>query len=117
MARIALLCPERRLCRLLQLALQADHQDVVEWTAADRSLQMGVAAVVADLDSLRWDVPALLERLRCWGISERVALLLISVYPIEPPDLDRHGVSDVLQPPFSPRTLACRVRRLLARTP
>jgi hypothetical protein len=110
---VALLCPELRLRRILRLSLLADDQDVVEWSTADVSQKPEVAAVVADLDSLCWDVPALLERLRSWGIGEGVALLLISVYPIDLHGLDRVGPSDSLQPPFSPQTLASRVRHLL----
>ena len=110
---VALLCPEPRLRRILRLALVADDQDVVEWDADDETPRPGVSAIVADLDSLCLDVEALVDRLKGRGIAEGAALLLISIYPLELAGLAWSGPADSLQPPFSPQTLASRVRQLL----
>ena len=114
---VALLCPERRLRRILWLSLTADHQRVVEWERAEAAPGVSIAAAVADLDSLACDVPELLRRLRAGAVAEHVALLLISIYPLDLHRLDRAGPADALQPPFSPQALAFRVRRLLAGSP
>jgi hypothetical protein len=114
---VALLCPQPRLRRILRLALLADDQRVVEWSLDDPTPAASGAAVVADLDSLGLDVVELHEALRGRGIAEGVALLLISVYPLEPAGLDWAGPTNTLQPPFSPQVLAERVRRLLDRVP
>jgi hypothetical protein len=111
--RIALLCPEARLRRILRLALQADGFEIVEWSPASWPRAATVDAVVADLDGLRWRPPIALAAFRASGVAETTALLLISVYPPEPDRFERAGPLDYLQPPFAPAEFTARLRRLL----
>lgn len=114
-ARIALLCPQSRLQRLLRLSLVTDGCDVVEWSRASRPKDPGVDAVVADLDSLRHGVQGVLTLLRDWCVPTTTPVLFISVYPLELHSLRRDGPYDGIQPPFSPEELTVRVRRLFER--
>ena len=116
--RVAVLCPQSRLRRLLRLSLLADGYDVVEWSGATRPQDPGVDALVADLDSLRQGVSGVLARLREWCVGEATAVLFISVYPLDLPSLDLQSLGhnrplDGLQPPFPPMELPDRLRRLL----
>lgn len=111
--RVALLCPEARLGRILRLALQADGYHVLEWSAAAAPWAAPVDAVVVDLDGARWRPSAAVATLRAWGVDDATALLLISVYPPEPEPHERRGRLDYLQPPFAPEELTARLRRLL----
>jgi two-component system KDP operon response regulator KdpE len=115
-ARIAVLCPQPRLRRLLRVSLLADGYEVVEWSTASRPKNPGVDAVVADLDSLRQEAQDVLTLLREWCVAEATALLFISVYPLELRSLRHGGPYDELQPPYPPDELSDRIRRLLERT-
>lgn len=113
--RIALLCQQSRLRRLLRLSLLTDGYDVVEWASASRPEDPRVDAVVVDLDSLRQGVEGVLTLLREWCIAETTSLLFISVYPLELRALRHDGPYDGLQPPFPPEEIPDRVGRLLKR--
>ena len=115
--RVAVLCPQPRLRRLLRLSLVADGYDVVEWSSANRPKDRCIDGIVADLDSLRQAAQGVLTLLGEWCIARTTPLLFISVYPLELQSLCHDGPYDGLQPPFPPEELADRVRHLFERAP
>jgi hypothetical protein len=112
--RVAVLCQQTRLRRLLRLSLVTAGYDVAEWGSQVGPADPDVAAVVVDLDSTGHDVPGALALLASWRVPEAAPVLFISVYPLDLPGLERSGPFAVLQPPFSPDALADWVRRLVA---
>jgi DNA-binding response OmpR family regulator len=109
--KVALLCPEPRLRRVLTLALEADGLDVLGWPDPNSSLAETPAIVIADLDSLGWDPISAIHRLLNVRIAYTTPLLLISVYPHVLENVGR--TVRLLQPPFAWDELTRRVRCLL----
>ena len=110
-ARVALLCPEPRLRRILALALEADGLLVCDWTLSGGASDSKPCVVVVDLDSLGWNAREAVSRL---GLE--TPLLLISVYPQQLDHLPNGRAVAGLQPPFRWRDFPRRVRCLLRAT-
>lgn len=108
---IALLCQESRLRRILQVTLRADGHRVTAWDpTADLP---ACAALVLDLDSLDCRPGEAATVLRAWHVPSALPLLLLSVWPAAPRDLQRAGPVVYLQPPFGLRELSQQVAALL----
>jgi hypothetical protein len=110
--RVALLCPEPRLRRILGLSLGAAGLAIIDWPCPGRPLAAPPSVVVADLDSLGWDPTTANQHLADARLDDATPALLVSVYPYEADGLGSGRPLDLLQPPFSARELARRVHAL-----
>lgn len=112
--RVALVCPEPRLRRMLSLMLGSDGLAVFDWVPGS-PLASSPALLVTDLDSLGWDAAIALGRLTEAGVSEMVPIVSISIYPQDQENSGIGGRVSFLQPPFTSLALSRLVRSLLVR--